>query len=199
MAVNHAPITVIVLSLIRRYIFAMINLGLFMRNNRRGSLWPPLPDATHRNSPAGSMNSLPLCITSVAFPPGGLIPSFYRFSGANCNPPLRIKGLPKQTRSLLVVLEQRDTPIAPRTHWVCWDIPPSHEIVAKEQRGIQGKNDFLHIGYTGPLSQNMPASFCFLVFALRSSIFFREGSFRYQVQRSIASGLLAVGELPFFA
>jgi len=142
---------------------------------------------------------VPLQLSSSAFPAGGLLPSLYRYSGYNCNPPLQISGLPTATRSMSVILEQRDAPVAARTHWVCWDLPPVTDIATREIRGTHGRNDFLHHGYTGPYTQDSLCRYYIVVYALRSRLHLPCGASRHQAERLLASQLLACGELDFYA
>ena len=177
----------------------MVMTGLFLKAGQRDLSSSTLPFSPSWYHAYGWERTASLRISSNAFPEGGLLPSTYTYSAANINPSLCIKGLPRTTRSLLVVLEHRNAPIAPRTHWLCWDLPPLQEIRSGEQRGKLGRNDFLINGYTGPLGQPFSGSFCFIVFALRRALHLPMGASRYQAQRSLAAELLAVGELPFFA
>jgi len=177
----------------------MILPGLFLKVAHRQL---SLPLITASSSPAYMYHServLPLRLSSRAFPRGGVLPSEYSYAASNNNPPLFIDGLPETARSLMILLEHRNAPITPRTHWICWDIPPLSEIQAGEQRGKQGRNDFLVNGYTGPLGQPFSGSFCFSVFALRRFLHLPVGASRYKAQRLLSTELLAFGELPFYA
>ena len=177
----------------------MVLAGLFLKAAQRRLLLPSVSSSQHVFCMHDPASTLPLRLSSSAFPAGGLLPFVFRQNASNTNPPLFVRGLPDTTRSLMVMLEHRNAPIAPRTHWVCWDLPPVQEITVGEQRGKQGRNDFLIDGYTGPLGQSVSGSFCFTVFALRRALHLPEGSSCYQAQRLLTSELLAYGELPFYA
>lgn len=177
----------------------MILNGLFLKALWRSTSLSVLSSLHAPNSLKDRGNVLPLAVSCSLFPVGGLLPLIYTHSATNVNPPLHIHGLPAATRSLSIVLEHRNTPIAPRTHWICYDIPPVQVIEPGEWRGKSGRNDFLINGYTGPLGPPYSGTFCFIVYALRRSLHLTVGASRYQVQRSIASELLAFGELPFYA
>lgn len=177
----------------------MIMLGRFYKTKYGKS--PSLPDPV--SHPAASALAgaefTPLHIVSSAFPSGGLLPMAFRYGACNYNPPLQIGGLPTATRSLLVLLEHRNAPIAPRTHWICWDLPPVQNIKENEKRGVQGRNHFLINGYTGPFCPSEPRRFCIVVLALRRVLHLPAGSSCFQAKRIATSETLAKGELSFFA
>lgn len=177
----------------------MINRGPFFRVNWRKQGLPSVASGPPTALMGFSLSPLPLCIGSSAFAPGGLLPGIYRYDASNCNPPLHIVGLPPDTRSLVVLLEQIGTPIAPRTHWICWDLPPAPVIATGETGGINGRNDFLFSSYTGPCLQGSILPYCFLVYALRNILHLPAGATRFQAERSFSSQVLAKGALYFFA
>jgi phosphatidylethanolamine-binding protein (PEBP) family uncharacterized protein len=177
----------------------MILPGLFLKVAHRQLSLPLVSASLSQACVCHSERVLPLRLSSCAFPRGGVLPSEYSYAASNTNPPLRIDGLPETARSLMILLEHRNAPIAPRTHWICWDIPPILEIQAGDQRGKPGRNDFLINGYTGPLGQPFSGSFCFFVFALRRPLHLPVGASCYQAMRLLTTELLSFGELPFYA
>ncbi|RMG30290.1 MAG: YbhB/YbcL family Raf kinase inhibitor-like protein [Gammaproteobacteria bacterium] len=101
-------------------------------------------------------------LDSPAFPPGGMIPPRYTCDGADVSPPLRWAGIPRGTRSLVLIIEDPDAPdpAAPRTiwtHWILYNLPPGigglPEAVppaALPPGTRQGLNDWKRPGYGGP-------------------------------------------------
>ncbi len=102
-----------------------------------------------------------LILTTVAWPPGGKIPSTYTCEGEDISPPLDWQSLPQGAQSLALIVEDPDAPdpAAPQTiwtHWVLYNLP------AEERSGIpeaarhlppgtlEGKNDWGNTGYGGP-------------------------------------------------
>jgi Raf kinase inhibitor-like YbhB/YbcL family protein len=63
-------------------------------------------------------------VTSPAFENGGLIPVDFSCDGRGSSPPLQWSGLPPDTKSVAIVVEDPDAPKGPFTHWVVYDIPP---------------------------------------------------------------------------
>ena len=103
-----------------------------------------------------------LTLTSPAFPPDGEIPQRYTCEGKDLAPPLQWTGVPDETRSLVLIVDDPDAPDpkAPRVtwvHWVLYDIPvradslPEGATTAGLPAGTrEGLNDWRRTGYSGP-------------------------------------------------
>lgn len=106
------------------------------------------------------MNKLQL--TSAAFANEASIPQRYTCEGQNVSPPLTWTGVPAETRSFALILDDPDAPDprAPKrtwVHWVVFGIAPSArgfaEDVAKNglpEGAREASNDWNHAGYDGP-------------------------------------------------
>jgi len=106
--------------------------------------------------------SMSLILTSPDFTSGGPIPAIHTCDGANTSPALSWSGVPPDTRSLVLIVDDPDAPdpAAPKmtwVHWVLYNLPPQttqlpaavHE--AELPKGAQaGLNDFKKTGYGGP-------------------------------------------------
>ena len=103
-----------------------------------------------------------LIITSASFTDGGSIPSRYTCEGDDVSPPLSWDGVPKDARSLVLIVDDPDAPDpkAPTTTWVHWvlynipvdttDLPeavPAEKLPPGTQEGL---NDWKRTGYGGP-------------------------------------------------
>ena len=103
-----------------------------------------------------------LTLSSPAFPHGGEIPSKYTCDGGDLAPPLVWTGVPEQTRSLALIVDDPDAPdpTAPKmtwVHWVLYNIPPSGDGLPEgvTSRDLppgtaEGLNDWKRTGYGGP-------------------------------------------------
>ena len=104
------------------------------------------------NTPVPSKISL----TSNAFLDNESIPSRYTCDGQDVSPQLSWNNVPPGTRSLMLIVEDRDAPGF--THWRIFNIPPSiSELTEDVQKSqtlpggiVQGTNGFGGIGYRGP-------------------------------------------------
>ena len=103
-----------------------------------------------------------LILTSADFTPGGPIPAIHTCDGANTSPALSWSGVPPETRSLVLIIDDPDAPdpAAPKmtwVHWVLYNLPPqtNHLPAAIREadlpQGTQaGLNDFKNTRYGGP-------------------------------------------------
>lgn len=101
-------------------------------------------------------------IESPAFEEGGEIPARYTCEGADISPPLAWTGVPEDTRSLVLIVDDPDAPdpAAPRmtwVHWVLYNLPPDTAGVpegagktALPAAADEGLNDWHRNGYGGP-------------------------------------------------
>ena len=103
-----------------------------------------------------------LTITSPSFLHDGVIPGRHTCDGQNISPTLAWHGVPPETKSLILIVDDPDAPdpAAPRmtwVHWVLYNIPasakglPEGVAAANLPAGtLQELNDWQHTGYGGP-------------------------------------------------
>ena len=103
-----------------------------------------------------------LVLTAPAFTHNGSMPARLTCDGQDLSPELRWSGLPAETQSLALIMDDPDAPdpAAPRmtwVHWVLYNIPPTAtgfaEAVAPGDLPAgtrQGLNDWGRTGYGGP-------------------------------------------------
>ncbi len=99
---------------------------------------------------------------STAFEHGAAIPARYTCEGDDIAPPLSWHGVPADTRSLVLIVDDPDAPdpAAPRmtwVHWVLYTLPPDltglpeGTTAADLPQGTgEGLNDWKRAGYGGP-------------------------------------------------
>lgn len=103
-----------------------------------------------------------LTLASTSFAHGGLVPVRHTCDGQDLSPPLSWTGVPANTQSLVLIVDDPDAPdpLAPQgtwVHWLLYNIPPSIDALpegvaqAKLPAGtLQGLNDWRRTGYGGP-------------------------------------------------
>ena len=103
-----------------------------------------------------------LKLTSSAFEHEGGIPKLHTCQGKDVSPPLAWGGVPKNAKSLVLIVDDPDAPdpAAPKmtwVHWVLYNIPPSatglpQGISPNElpDGTLEGVSDFQRTGYGGP-------------------------------------------------
>lgn len=99
-------------------------------------------------------------LSSEVFSHGGEIPRTYTCDGRDISPPLAWSGLPDETRSLVLIVDDPDAPdpAAPKmtwVHWVLYNIPPDATGLSEGVQDLpagthQGCNDWDRTGYGGP-------------------------------------------------
>ena len=107
-------------------------------------------------------------ITSSAFKHNSKIPSKYTCDGENINPPLEFSDIPKETKSLVLIMDDPDAPSKTWVHWVVYNIDPSTTRIKEDStpEGIQGMTDFGEPGYGGPCPPSGPHRYFFKLYAL---------------------------------
>lgn len=117
---------------------------------------------------------------STAFENGETIPTRFTCEGADISPPLSWDDLPKDTKSLALILDDPDAPMGIFTHWVIYNIPltPSDfeegiSLSGKFSKGLhEGYNDFGNQGYGGPCPPRKKGAhqYYFRLFALNQEL-----------------------------
>jgi Raf kinase inhibitor-like YbhB/YbcL family protein len=107
-------------------------------------------------------DAMSFALSSPAFRSGGGIPSVHTCEGRDVSPALEWRNVPRDTRSLVLVVDDPDAPDpkAPTmtwVHWVLFDVPPSAtglpEGVGKGALPAgtrEGFNDWRRTGWGGP-------------------------------------------------
>lgn len=108
------------------------------------------------------MDNRILILRSSAFSDGSVIPAKYTCTGKDVSPPLTWQGIPAQTKSLVLIMDDPDAPDpkAPKMTWVHWVVYNIPEYARGLSEGAsannlppgakQGLNDWNNMGYGGP-------------------------------------------------
>ena len=142
-------------------------------------------------------------ISSSAFKQGGIIPSRFTCEGANVNPPLEISAVPKNAKSLALIMDDPDVPPQVRpdrmwVHWVLYNMPPdTHHInEAEDAPGIQGKTTFGHHRYGGPCPPDREHRYFFKLYALDcETLNVAEDAGKKEVENAMRGHIIAEVEL----
>jgi len=136
-----------------------------------------------------------LRITSPAFENKGSIPSKYTCDGRNVNPPLRIEDMPKETQSLVLIVDDPDAPAGTFDHWIVWNIPPTERIEENSVPGTEGLNDLRKHSYGGPCPPSGTHRYFFKVYALDTKLSLNPNSRKRDLEKAMTGHILAKGEL----
>lgn len=141
-----------------------------------------------------------LQLTSSAFEHEGMIPSKYTCDGEDVSPPLSIRGVPEETQSLVLIMDDPDA-IKPAgkvwDHWVVWNIPAGVDSVAEneEPAGVQGTGSNGKTGYHGPCPPDAEHRYFFKLYALDTELSLAEGATKQDVLDRMAGHVLDEAEL----
>lgn len=145
-----------------------------------------------------------IVLRSSAFANGERIPKKYTCEDVDVSPPLSWEGVPSETKSLVLIMDDPDAPMGTWVHWVVYDMPASltglPENVEKSPTvngvGTQGKNDFRRAGYGGPCPPpGKPHRYFFKLYALDTLLNIAPGATKAEVEKAMRGHILAQGQL----
>ena len=171
----------------------------------RGGMW----GSTNDRMSATSMDAVNrLTISSSEFQNGASIPARFTCDGENTSLPLAWSGVPADTQSLVMLMDDPDIPqvfkeqrgIDSFDHWTLFNIPPAiTEIAASSTAGVSGANGAGQNAYTGPCPppQYEPSEhrYFFRLYALDSLLSLKEGATKKDVLTAMQGHILGQAEL----
>ncbi|HVM76907.1 MAG TPA: YbhB/YbcL family Raf kinase inhibitor-like protein [Candidatus Paceibacterota bacterium] len=155
------------------------------------------PAANSNHEPPQSSSTM--IITSPAFEDGGIIPKKYTCDGGDINPELQIHYVPREARSLALILHDPDVPMPGGfTHWVVWNISPETTLIKDESvppDAVEGRNSAGRIGYMGPCPPSGTHHYHFQLYALNDVLDIPATSSLEEIQKQIDEHLVAKADL----
>lgn len=136
-------------------------------------------------------------ITSPAFKAGENIPAKYTCDGSNTIPELDISGVPTETKSIAIIVDDPDATMGTFNHWVIWNIDPSVGKINSSDLGgsTNGKNSAGKNDYVGPCPPSGTHRYFFKVYALDDKISLDQNSVRDDLVRAMEGHIIAQGEM----
>ena len=137
-------------------------------------------------------------LTSSAFENNKSIPRAYTCDGGDQNPPLAISGVPKEARSLALIMDDPDAPVGTWVHWILWNIDPATLQIAQgsvPEGAQQGLNSWPRQGYGGPCPPSGTHRYFFRLYALKQRLELPATSTREDLERAMQGKILASCEL----
>jgi Raf kinase inhibitor-like YbhB/YbcL family protein len=136
-----------------------------------------------------------LSVKSPAFENNKLIPVKYTCDGADVNPPLTIEGVPQETKTLVLIVDDPDAPMGTWDHWIVWNIPPTSKIEENMVPGTEGMGSYRKHAYGGPCPPYGTHRYFFKVYALDTQLDLKSNSTKKDVEKAMEGHILAEGEL----
>lgn len=136
-------------------------------------------------------------IRSSAFFDGDRIPKDYTCDGDELIPPLSFTEVPATTESLVLIMDDPDSPTGVWDHWVVFNIPKETREVAEGKRpeGIEGSNTWGRAGYGGPCPGSGQHRYVFKLYALDTVLPLSEGATKQEVEEYMKEHILAEAKL----
>ncbi|MFX0018207.1 MAG: YbhB/YbcL family Raf kinase inhibitor-like protein [Promethearchaeota archaeon] len=137
-----------------------------------------------------------LSLTSPVFNNMGEIPLKYTCQGEEINPPLRISGVPPNSRSLVLIVEDIDPPIPfgiTITHWVICHLDPNTTEIpegASLDDAIIGKRTGGRHEYMGPCPPFGTHRYVFKLFALDKKLALNSDSRKKKVLKAMKGHII---------
>ncbi|MBX3160425.1 MAG: YbhB/YbcL family Raf kinase inhibitor-like protein [Deltaproteobacteria bacterium] len=136
-------------------------------------------------------------LTSSAFSDHGEIPDRYTHDGEDVSPPLAWSGIPRQARSLALIVDDIDTRKT-WVHWVLVDLPVDSaglpEGIARLPGGRIGVNDWSHAKWNGPSPPEGRHRYAFKLYALDCELGLARPT-KHEVEAAMAGHILDEAKL----
>lgn len=144
-------------------------------------------------------------LTSPAFKEGESIPPIYTCDGKNISPPLEISNIPKNVKSLALIMDDPDIPdfakekfkVKVWDHWIVWNIPPETKEIheGENPKGILGVNTRGNLAYGGPCPPDKEHRYFFKLYALDTRLNLKQGSNKKELEKAMQNHILAEVQL----
>ena len=139
-----------------------------------------------------------MLITSDSFKPNDYIPKKYSGYGDDVNPTLMISDIPKETKTLALIVEDPDSPGRVWQHWLIWNIPPETKVIEENSvpnGAVQGLTDFGQAKYGGPMPHADTHHYHFKLYALNKTLDLPEESSRAQLDEAMKGAVIDLSEI----
>jgi hypothetical protein len=136
-----------------------------------------------------------LQIKCPVFLHGDFIPAKYTCDGQDINPPFNINGIPGETESMALIVEDPDAPMGTWVHWVVWNIPIILKISEDSSPGIEGMNSFYKNAYGGPCPPSGAHRYFFTFYALDKMLDLPDETDKEGLLKAMSGHILASGEI----
>lgn len=143
----------------------------------------------------------PFSLSSPAFEHNGSIPAKYTCDGGGISPPLQIKGVPENAKSLVLIMDDPDAvEIVGHAwdHWVLFNIDPNTKTIAEGGGpiGTLGVGSLGKTNYEGPCPPKpREHGYSFRLYSLDTTLGLAEGTKKSDVEKAMQGHILVKTEL----
>lgn len=138
-----------------------------------------------------------MILQSSSFQEGAEIPKKHGYKNDNISPPLTIKQVPSQAKSLVLIMDDPDAMGAVGklwVHWTVWNIDPKESEIKEgttPKNAVEGITDFDLVGYGGPAPPDKRHTYVFKLYALNSKLDLKKGATKKQIEDAMQNHIIA--------
>ena len=141
-----------------------------------------------------------LSVSSPAFQHHTSIPEPYSCEGESISPPISWSGVPEETQSVAVVVDDPDAPGGTFVHWVVYNLPANVSELPEGAKALpgdaeEGKNSAKKAGYYPMCPPSGRHRYYFKVYALDTKLDGLRQPSVNELERAMRGHVLAQGEL----
>ena len=133
-------------------------------------------------------------ISSPSFKNNESIPKKFTCLERDINPELVIENIPKEAKTLALILDDPDAPGGTFVHWVMYNIPIIKKIDQNSSPGAEGLNTAGQMGYMGPCPPSGIHRYFFKLYALDIALDLKEGCSKQDLEKAMEGHILSKAE-----
>jgi len=146
-------------------------------------------------------------IDSSVFSHNGKIPAKYTCDGEDINPPLAFSNVPKEAKSLALIMDDPDASNGVWVHWVVWNLPalPTGQAGGRQAFHLEeattsidavvGENSWHKNEYGGPCPHQGEHRYFFKLYALNSTLDLPTSSDKTKLEEAMQGKIIEQAEL----
>lgn len=137
-------------------------------------------------------------IISSAFKENQTIPSKYTCDGENISPPLFFSDVPKNAKSLVLIVDDPDAPVKTWAHWTVFNISTTSQSAEENsipEGSIEAMTDFGKPGYGGPCPPHGTHRYFFKLYALDTVLSLPKETDKKMLEEAIKNHIIEKAEL----
>ena len=137
-------------------------------------------------------------ISSVNFQNNQKIPGKYTCDSSNINPELKFSDIPKDTKSLALIMDDPDALMGTFVHWVLFNIDPKTTLIPENSMpmgAVQGKNSADSNKYVGPCPPSGTHRYFFKLYALDKMLVLSSDSDKNALELAMEGHILGKADL----
>ena len=127
-----------------------------------------------------------------------MIPSKYTCEGEDINPSLKIVGVPKNAKTLVLIMDDPDAPMGTWVHWLVWNMSPQTTEILENSvptSSVEGTTSWRRTGYGGPCPPSGTHRYFFKLYALDIALNLSPQTDKAGLEKAMAGHILDKTEL----